>query len=299
MTLPATVSVPGTLAVGVAVDPTADDADLQGAILLSRGTEVRRIPFWGHLSTPALAGATRTAIAGPGVFKGNTRGRPALVSTYRYPDVSAGGPVASTLGGPEQIFRLRLKRAAVNFGVVVLTRGRGVQVEPRVVVAGNENRLTGYPGLPIHLNPYLVDYGSKTGSAGAIAPLAGTYDLVFDSASPAGAGAFTFRLWVNDVTRPSATLLSRTVKRGAPLSIRLSDKGSGIDPSSLQVTLGGKETRAAIVGGVARVDTSKLKPGTTLLRLQVSDHQESRNMENVGPILPNTRVLTARITITR
>ena len=297
VTVPATVSVPGTLTVGVAVDPTADDADLQGAILLTRGTDVRRIPFWAHLSTPALADAKRTAIAGPGVFKGNTRGRPALVSTYRYPEISVGGPVASTLGGPEQIFRLRLKRAAVNFGVVILTRGPGVQVEPRIVVAGNENRLTGYPGLPIHLNPYLVDYGSKTRSAGAIAPLAGAYDLVFDSPSPAGAGAFTFRLWVNDVTRPAATVLTRTAKRGTPLSIRLSDKGSGIDPSSLQVTIGGKEARAAIVGGVARVDTSKLKPGTTLLRLQVSDHQESRNMENVGPILPNTRVLTARVTI--
>jgi subtilisin family serine protease len=299
VTVPPMVTVPGTLTVGVAVEPTADDADLLGAILLTRGTDVRRIPFWGHLSTPALAEAKRTVIAGPGIFKGNTRGRPALVSAYRYPEVSVGGPVAAVLAGPEQVFRLRLKRAAANFGVVVLTRGRGVQVEPRIVIAGNENRLTGYPGLPVNLNPYVVDYGSKTLSAGAIAPLGGAYDVVFDSTSPEGAGAFTFRLWVNDVTRPTATLLSRSVKRGTSLSIRLSDKGSGIDPSSLRVTLGGKEVSAAIVGGVARVDTSKLKPGTPLLRLQISDHQETRNMENVGPILPNTRVLTSRVTITR
>ena len=299
LTVPTTVIVPGTLPLAIAVDPAAEDGDLMGAILLKRGADVRRIPFWGHLSTAALARATRTTIPGPGVFKGNTRGRPALVTNYRYPEVSIGGTVASLLAGPEQVFRLRLKKAATNFGVVILTRGKGVTVEPRIVMAGDENRLTGYAALPFNLNPYLVDFGEATRSAGALSPLAGAYDLVFDSTSPAGAGAFTFRVWVNDVTRPTATLLSRTVKRGAPLSIRLSDKGSGIDPSSLQVTVGGKELSAAIVGGVARVDTGKLTPGTALLRLQVSDHQESRNMENVGPILPNTRVLTARVTITR
>jgi hypothetical protein len=31
--------------------------------------------------------------------------------------------------------------------------------------------------------------------------------------------------------------------------------------------------------------------------VQASDYQESRNMENVPPILPNTRVLTASIVI--
>ena len=35
----------------------------------------------------------------------------------------------------------------------------------------------------------------------------------------------------------------------------------------------------------------------TVLRVQVSDYQESRNMENVPPILPNTRVLDARIVV--
>jgi hypothetical protein len=29
----------------------------------------------------------------------------------------------------------------------------------------------------------------------------------------------------------------------------------------------------------------------------VSDHQETRNMENVGRILPNTRVLRAVVTV--
>jgi hypothetical protein len=182
---------------------------------------------------------------------------------------------------------------------VILTRARGVEVEPRVVRAGDENRLTGYPALPFNLNPYVVDFGRATLSAGAIAPLVGAYDIVFDSATAAGAGAFTFRLWVNDVTPPSATLLTASVKRGRAIRIRLFDKGSGIDPSSVSATIGGKEVAVAIVGGVARLDTSKLNPGRPLLRFQVSDHQETRNMENVGPILPNTRILARRVTITR
>jgi hypothetical protein len=32
--------------------------------------------------------------------------------------------------------------------------------------------------------------------------------------------------------------------------------------------------------------------GTHRLTFQVSDFQESRNMENVGPILPNTRMIS-------
>ena len=40
-----------------------------------------------------------------------------------------------------------------------------------------------------------------------------------------------------------------------------------------------------------------MKPGKHRLRLQASDYQESRNMENVPPILPNTRVLSAAIVV--
>ena len=37
--------------------------------------------------------------------------------------------------------------------------------------------------------------------------------------------------------------------------------------------------------------TTSLAKGRHTLRFQVSDYQETRNMENVGPILPNTRIL--------
>ena len=50
-------------------------------------------------------------------------------------------------------------------------------------------------------------------------------------------------------------------------------------------------------GTVARIATDGLAPGTHRLRLQLSDFQETRNTENVTRILPNTRVVTASITV--
>ena len=46
-----------------------------------------------------------------------------------------------------------------------------------------------------------------------------------------------------------------------------------------------------------RIPTPGLRKGRHVLRLQISDYQETRNMENVGPILPNTRILTTTFVV--
>ena len=57
-----------------------------------------------------------------------------------------------------------------------------MQVEPRVVSGQDENRLTGYAGLPFARNPYLDDgYFSRVLAAGALSPAPGVYSVVFDS----------------------------------------------------------------------------------------------------------------------
>jgi len=121
---------------------------------------------------------------------------------------------------------------------------------------------------------------------------------VFDSPGVKGAGAFTFRYWLNDVTRPSASLLTRRVRAGTPVRVSVSDGGSGIDPATLTATFDGKAYAATLQRGVASITTTGIRPGRHVLRLQVSDYQESRNMENVPPILPNTRVLRTTIVVT-
>jgi subtilisin family serine protease len=292
--VPATVTVPGPLPVTVS---TSADGESAGVIVLSRGADRRIVPFWLRVTSPALAAARATPVARAGLYSGNTRGRPSLVSVYRYPELPAGTELNASLGGPEQVFRVTIRRPVANFGVVVTSRGPGVRVEPRIVVAGDENRLVGYPALPLNLNPYLDEFGDPVTAAGAIRPAAGMYDVVFDSPNAGGAGPYRFRLWIDDVKAPTATLRTRAVRRGSPVTIAVADGGAGIDAGTLEVEVDGNARAARVRGGVVRIATSGLAPGRHRLRLQVSDYQESRNMENVPAILPNTRVLTATFTV--
>jgi len=295
--VPPTVEVPGVLTLTPVVAAAAGEGDLTGWVTLTRGTDIRRIPFWLRVERPALERKSFSALGRPGLYSGNTRGRTALVSTYRYPEVPAGVGVSARLRGPEQVFRVTLAANVANFGVVVTQRSRGVNVEPRVTVAGDENRLTGYPALPLNLNPYLAEFGEPVLAAGAVRPLAGSYDVVFDSPGANGAGGFSFRYWLNDVKPPAVTLLERQVLLGQPLHARVADEGSGVDAATIHAKIDADERSAKLRDGVLSIPTAGLGRGTHRLRLQVSDYQESRNMENVAAILPNTRVLTATFTV--
>jgi hypothetical protein len=294
VTVPTTVQVPGTLPVAVTAGA---DGEVAGLVVLSRGADRRLLPFWLRVATPALAGLRTTPLPRPGLYRGNTRGRQSVVSVYRYPEIPAGGEVSAALAGPEHVFRFTLRRSAANFGVVILGRERGVEVEPRIVHAGDENRLVGYPSLPLNLNPYLEQFGDPVSAAGAVRPLPGTYDIVFDSPTPAGAGRFSFRFWVSDVAPPTLTLRARSVRRGTPLAVAVKDAGSGYDPATIELELDGVEQDVDLRQGVVRIPTRRLTRGRHRLRLQISDYQESRNMENVPAILPNTRVLTTTFVV--
>ena len=175
---------------------------------------------------------------------------------------------------------------------MITSRGARSRVEPRVVVAGDENRLTGYAALPLHHNPYVDEFGEPALAAGAVRPAPGTYHVVFDSPDRAGAGSFRFRFWIDDISPPTAKLIRRTVPVGEPLRVRVGDAGSGVDARSIEATLGGRTVAARLHGDELRIPTRSLAPGRYRLRVEVADHQETRNNENVPRILPNTRVLS-------
>jgi subtilisin family serine protease len=286
----ATVSAPGTVTLRVTAAAQALQGEVSGRVVLTRGADVRRIPFWFRLTAPALPKPTRTLTA-PGLYRGSTAGRPGRVATYRYPERPVDFGFAVTLRGPEQVFRVRLRRAAVNVGVVIIERAPGVRVEPRVVYAGDENRLTGLAGLPFNLNPYQEATGDPVLAAGAILPRAGSYDIVFDSPTRADGGAFTFRFWLNDTRPPAVSLPTRTVRRGETLQARVTDGGSGIDPASVRVEIDGLQRPGRLAGGRLSIPVDGLSPGRHALVIRVSDYQETRNMENSGRVLPNTRIL--------
>jgi hypothetical protein len=292
-----TVSVPGTLMLSPTLTGDVAEGDLSGFVRLTRGLDVRRIPFWLRVVRPGLAAATAIELRSPGLHRGDTRGNPSRVSRYRYPDVPTDGIIPAVLQGPEQIFRVTLTKPAANFGVVIVRREKGVRVEPRVVSAGDENRLTGYAALPLNLNPYLAQFGERVLAAGAIRPLAGRYDVVFDSPRATGAGGYVFRFWIDDMRPPTAVLAKSRVQHGMPLVVRVADADSGVDPATAKATIDGAQRSISLRSGALTVSTKGVRRGSHRLRLQVSDYQESRNMENVPPILPNTRVLRATIVI--
>ncbi len=279
LNVPATVTVPGTLSVG-ATGGTAP-GDVSGFIVLTRDADSRRIPFWFATSAPKLAGEAKLSLKKVGSYRGTTAGAPSLVSTYRYP---TGGD--ATYAGPERAYRLSITGHPANFGVVV-TSGH---VTPHVTFDGSEDHLAGYTGLPLDLNPYRKTYGAGVPVAGVVLPASGLYDVVFDTRTAADSGAFTFRYWVNDVTPPALRLVS---SRGGIL-VSATDTGSGVDPSSIAATLDGKAVKASYVSGKIRIAAGK---GRHRLVLSVADFQETKNMEDVVRILPNTRTLTATVRV--
>jgi len=292
LNVPASVSVPGEISISATVARNAAPGDVDAYVELRRGADVRRVPLWGRVSAGALARHTARILARPGVYGGTTRGQESLVTRYRYPEAPGGVDVTTSLRGPEQVFRIHLSKRVANFGVVVTRRGRGSRVEPRVVAGLDENRLTGIAGLPLDHNPYLEQFLDGVPAAGALSPLPGDYAVVFDSAGRAGAGSYSFRYWVNDVTPPTLRLRTRTVKAGADLKVGAVDAGSGVYADSILASIDGSLKRASYAKGVVTLSTRGLAPGTHRLRLRVSDVQESKNTENVARILPNTRLLT-------
>ena len=120
-------------------------------------------------------------------------------------------------------------------------------------------------------------------ASGAILPAAGAYDVVFDSPTVARAGAFSFRFWIGDTKPPTARPADadREARHGARRRERRTP-GSGVYPASLHVLVDGQLGRATYSAGRIRIATGTLARGRHALRLQISDYQETRNMENVA-----------------
>ncbi|HEY4413987.1 MAG TPA: S8 family serine peptidase [Gaiellaceae bacterium] len=283
--------VPGSsVDIDLSVSTTAAEGEATGFVVLTRGTDVRRVPYWFRVESPKLGTEPARTLTHAGVYSGNTRGKPSLVSSYRYPDGSTGLPIPTALGGPEQIYRFTLTRTVANFGVAVLSHAKGVQVSPRLVAAGDENRLIGNTGLPVDLNPY-SNFGTPEPVVGAVLPTTGVYDFVFDTPSGAQPGAFTFRFWINDTTPPTARLLTHTVTPMDPLKLAVTDSGSGVDPVSIAISIDRVPATFHYEHGILTVPPERLSRGTHRLRLSVADYQETKNMEDVlNGATPNTRV---------
>ncbi|HEY6054930.1 MAG TPA: S8 family serine peptidase, partial [Gaiellaceae bacterium] len=288
-----TVTVPGQLTVTATVKAGAAENERTGFVVLSNGTASRRIPFWFRVETPRL-GAPVATLSRTGTYKGDTRRGKARVTSYRYPDDPGGSGVVTSLAGPEVVYRVRITRAVANFGVAVLP---GSKVQPRVVAAGDENRLTGYPGLPLNLNPYESWFGRKQPVAGAILPAPGAYDVVFDEQVRGQAGPFSFRFWIDDTTPPALKLLTPTAAARGKVLVAATDAGAGVDPGAIQVRIDGHTANGKLKGNRITIPVGELAAGTHTLQVSAADYQEAKNMEDVVRILPNTRTLSTSFVV--
>lgn len=295
------VPVPGSFQVAISTPTAGRGTEFTGFVVLRRGAETRRIPFWGRVMAPRLARHRARRLVRSGTYRGDTRGRPALVSLYRYPENATGSGVDRILRGPEQVFRVRLRRPAENFGVAIVSRGAGSRVQPRIVLGKNENRLAGPTALPLNTNPYLPTFFEPVPVVSVIRPAAGTYHVVFDSTTRAGAGRFAFRFWIDDRRPPQVRLVTRSVRSRGRLTFRAFDAGAGIDPRSIFASVDGRARTPIYSPSGNRmtitVPVGRLSSGRHRVVLQVSDHQEAKNMENALRVLPNTRVLDAAFSV--
>ena len=293
---PAEVVVPGSFAVEVTADAQAREGERTGFLLLERGGESRRIPFWFRVTRPEVPDLPAGLLSGAGVYAGDTRGAAADVATYRYPDRPTLTGAAALLG-PEQAFRLELQKPAANLGVAVVGSGEGVRVQPRLLRGADENQLAGAAALPYVLNPYLPTFLSPSRTAAVLLPSPGRYTVVFDSPRPGQAGRFSFRVWIDDTTPPLVTLVSR-VATGGRLLARARDAGAGVDPAAIWYRIGnGPLRRGQLTGNLAVFDVSRASTGRHRLELRISDRQEAKNNENLADLLPNTRILHATIRV--
>ena len=110
-------------------------------------------------------------------------------------------------------------------------------------------------------------------------------------------GAFTFRFWINDTTPPPVKLRTPTVATGKRICVAVHDAGSGVDPHSIFVLLNGHFAAFSYTHGVLAISPPAGLTGRVPLVVHAADYQELKNMEDVGPVLPNTRVLRTFVTL--
>ena len=284
-----TTTVPGQLVVTAAALPGAPQATHTGFVVLSRGSTTRRIPFWFRVTAPALPTEPATPLTRTGTYHGDTRGKPSLVDSYRYPEdpapprrralaprAGAGLPRRPEQAG-RQLRGRRHRRGVVRRAPRRPERGR----EP----ADRQHR----PSVQRESVPARV----RDANPGRGRRASGSRRLRhrLRQRRPGGGGAFTFRFWIGDTTPPHLKLLSA---RGGRLRVRATDGGAGIDPQLVRLFVDGRR-RAAHYDAAKGVVTASLR-GLARRRhrftLIVSDYQETKNMENVRRILPNTARLS-------
>jgi minor extracellular serine protease Vpr len=314
---PATTAV--TLAPGGTVDvpivasaslgaPTGDN---YGFVVLTRGADQVRIPYYFSVQYPQIGRAPRTTIKRDQL--GFTNRGTSFVSNYRFPTEPFGPPPDYTgktfnEDGAEHVYTVRITSHVANAGVAVVAEGQGALVEPWFLGSLNEDDVQGYPGTPVNVNSLTFEFQFDNGVAAVDFPREGRYFVSVDSRADPYTdqplrGPYVLHYWQNDVRPPRFRFLTKVVSAGRPMLAGIAtDQGAGVDPLSL--VIGYKQTLllAALydpgsglvlwpLGGAPKIGV-----GRTPLIAVASDYQESKNLDQAGAnVLPNTAFRSLRL----
>jgi minor extracellular serine protease Vpr len=285
-----------------------------GFLVLRQGDVVRRVPYFVLVEKPALA--SEPVLPLQQRVSGDTRTGVSHVSAYRYPTAPFGNPPDEppmAEDGAEVLYQTLLNEPAANAGVSIVSTSDGAHIDPFYLGARDEWSVQGFAGTPIDVNELTYDYLDSISAAGTSFPRDQVFYVAVDSGRTRftgrrEAGHYVLRSWVNDVTPPSAHLLTVRVSTGRPtLVVRTLDTQSGVDPLSLAigykgVLVGASEYDATT--GIATFPLPQSAPSLTAgrlhLRLVSSDFQEAKNVNTTGTaIMPNTRTASVRVQVVR
>ena len=299
--LPVVVSAP-------AGSPTGDN---YGFVVLQRGADRIRIPYYFSIELPQIGKAPRTTMKANQL--GDTSKGTSHVSVYRYPAEPFGPPPGYTgtpfdEDGAEHVYTVRVNEHVANVGAAVVAAGQGALVEPWFLGSLNEHDVQGYPGTPLNVNSLTFEYQFDNAVAAVDFPHEGRYFVSVDSRADPYTdaplrGPYLLHFWQNDVTPPKFRFVTTRVSAGRPmLAAFASDRGAGVDPLSL--VIGYKQTLllAALYDPVSGLvlwplgGSPKIGVGKTPMIAVASDYQESKNVDQAGAnVLPNTAFRTLNL----
>ena len=301
-----TIAPGGTVDLPVVVSAAsgAPRGDEYGFVVLQRGADRIRIPYYFTVSQPQIAHAPISGIKR--TQTGDTSNGSDHVDLYRFPAFPFGPPPDYTgpgelENGAEHVYTVHVNGRIANAGAAVVAAGQNALVEPWFLGSLNEDDVQGYPGTPVNVNGLTFEYLFDNEAAAVDSPPVGRYYVAVDSrADPYTGqplrGPYRLRFWQNDVKPPRLRFVTTRVAAGRPLlAAFVRDKGAGVDPLSLVVGYKGVLMLAALYdrsSGLAvwLLDGApKIRRGKTRMLVVASDYQESKNVDQAGSnILPNS-----------
>ncbi len=315
-TSPVALAPGGDASIPVVVHAAKDAAtgENYGFITISLNGVTRRVPYEFLIERPGLRNVTAVKLQKTQV--GDTASGANNVTTYCCPSEPFGPPPNYTGApmnedGSEHVYWTELDSPVVNFGVSVIAETPGSLIDPFVLGSQDENDVQGYAGTPTDVNALTYDSQLDIGAAGAQLPrLQRLYVAVDSRADPftnmSLKGKYVLNSWVNDLTPPSARVLTTRVSAGRPLLVAQAvDLGSGVDPLSLILNYNDILIGASGYDAVTGLTTfglpdsvPALKAGKTPTVMQAADFQEAKNIDTIGQdIYPNTRFVRTRLTV--